>query len=101
MKAKKMHAYTWFIEPLDDHTNQAVAREMPDYVMSELEFGGRPVRAIAVPHHTVRILEASRLQAGYDFNVFVRQEPGGLIRRWRFERILKFRPKDREEIRAG
>lgn len=100
MKSKKMHAYTWFIEPLDDHTNQAVAREKPDYELSELEFEGRPVKAIAVPHHVVRILEASRLQAGYDFNVFVRRESGGPLRRWQFERILRFRPRDREEVRA-
>lgn len=83
-----MTEYSWFIEPLDDFTNECIAREASE--RREHVLPGRDrVCADNEPHnlwecsHTF-IRELRRSQQPLRFAVWVR-EGGGKIRRWKFE----------------
>lgn len=63
----------WFIEPRDQQTNEAIARELPGEEVQELFCDGETIRVLECPWKLVEFF--SRV-LGLDFNLYARNGNG-------------------------
>lgn len=78
---REKRVYTWFLEPLDSQTNQAIAGEVPE---SNLNRGmrcadGRPHNLWECSYKIVAFFWKSKEKMGLRFKIYVK-EGGGKIR---------------------
>ena len=75
--------YTWFIRPLDNHTNEVIFRELDALALSEESLNqvqvceGKTIyNAIQIPTEMIDYLLKSRDQLGIRFKLYVREGNG-------------------------
>lgn len=80
MTKERVRTYTRFIEPLDIHTNRALAREISEVDIKEIRDDHGSIRQVyEVTRKQLSAFRNSKNQAGFRFNVLM-QEGNGKIR---------------------
>ncbi len=77
MKKEKERTYRYYVEPLDDHTNEVLARELsPRYECEERTlWTGRKCQAWEVQDRRfVNFLQKSRRSLKIDFNAYIQED---------------------------
>jgi len=83
--------YTWFIEPLDAHTNHVISERVSadDNFSESLCNEGVTVEYLwRCPRKIINALERSRPQLNLRFNIYV-QQGKGKVRQWIFSKKRK------------
>ncbi len=80
MATKKVRVYTWYIEPLDLNTNEALSRELAsEDAISVRDSNGKSRKVYVIPAQELSKFRNSKADAGFKFNV-LGQEGKGKIR---------------------
>jgi hypothetical protein len=80
--------YQWFVEPLDSHTNEVIARLLEQDMGADLttitDEHGETKEAFIVEHKHIQALENSKKQQNLRFRKYNRKGKDGKIREWKF-----------------
>lgn len=99
---KNEPSITWFVEPLDAHTNEIIAKNLLalsrlDENISLADSEGKEHSVYQVENHFfVSRLYKDKRQLSLRFNVYTVRSHGGPLRPWKFEE-----PKYKEQRQAG
>ena len=81
---RQSRVYTWYVEPIDEHTNEVIAREAQGAygLMEERglhpQDGGEPIDAWRCQHRFIERLKVSRKKLRLHFNIYNRRGSGPL-----------------------
>jgi len=92
--------YQWFVEPLDDFTNESIARALAE--VSSIDTLVNIIDDKSVGHNLYRvehkfITQLRKSQHAFNFRVYNRQGENGALRLWKFNKKKKSNKKDKKK----
>ncbi|MDO8515832.1 MAG: hypothetical protein Q7S28_01125 [bacterium] len=76
---RKERVHTWYIQPRDEKTNQALSR-IPSAEYQEQLSGGGPEGVWECKYRIVNGFMREKVKQGYSFNVFVKEGDNGPVK---------------------
>jgi len=92
--------YTWFIRPLDAHTNETISRELDALALTEENFnqvqiceGKTKYNVIEIPSEIIDYLLRSKDYLNLEFKLYIKEGRNGKIKEANWLHCRKKRPR--------